>query len=494
MASDHERFIALGTKALVEKARAGGIKAFVSLTFPEYEWSWHHVLTCHYLNKFIKGEIKRLMIFEPPRHGKSELTSRRLPALIHGLYPHDEILAVSYNSELASDMTVDVQRIMDTEVFRHIFPHAQITPEGKASKYKRTRNEHELHPWKVDGKVFPMLGSYRSAGVGGSFTGRGGNWVLIDDPVKNAADADSPSFRDGMEKFYTSTIRTRLEKDARILITMTRWRNDDLAGRLLKLAESNPDADQWTVVSLPAIKEDRSNPYDPREIGDPLWPGKFDRAAMLATQASVGSRDWASLYQQRPNVEGGNIIQSSWIRYYKVLPPRFDQVIQSWDFAVKDKTSSDYTVGQVWGRIGTDKYLLDEVRGRWSFPMACEEVIKLSQKWKDAHKKLIEAKANGPAVVQTLRQRITGLVEVEPRGDKVSRAYAVAPEYESGHVYYPLEEIAPWMPQHRDEVCNFPRDKNDDRVDAETQALDHLRKPVTFRAPIGGHGSGQVFT
>ncbi len=477
---------------LTESARKGNLLAFTRLTKPDYYLNWHHKLLGKYLNRFIRREIRRLIIMMPPRHGKSEMSSRRLPALLHGMYPNDEVLGMSYNSELASDMTIDVQRIMDRQSYKEIFPNSRITPEGSISKYARSSNEHELMPYKdQNGEfVFPQ-GSYRSGGVGGAFTGRGGHWVLIDDYVKNRKEADSKAFRDELYKFYASTLYTRLEGEGSVLITATPWHADDLIHRLLLLQKSNPDADQWTVLRLPAIKESNDNPEDPREIGEALWPQKFGMKQLMTIRAN-SSRDWASLYQQRPTAEGGNIIQSHWIKYYKVIPQKFDQMIQSWDFAVKDKNGSDYTACQIWGRIKADKYLIYQFRARVSFPVACQKVVEISRMFPQAHKKLIEAKANGPAVVQTLRQTVPGLVEVEPYGDKIARLNSVAPDYESGNVYYPSSEIAPWIDDHVSELCDFPNGAHDDTVDCASQALNELRKTPVLYMPLTGH-SGTIY-
>lgn len=482
---------------LISRAREGKLLAFTMLTFPEYQVSWHHKLTCQYLNALIRGDIKRLMIFEPPRHGKSELTSRRLPALIHGLFPNDEILAASYNGELASDMTIDVQRIMDRPEYQEIFPNSRITGEGQLGKYARSKHEHELIPVQLPDKYwsFPR-GSYRSAGVGGAFTGRGANWLLIDDPVKNQEDADSKTFRDNLWKWYVSSARTRLEKDGRVLITMTRWHQDDLAGRLEALAKADKDADQWTILKLPALKEEEGNVNDPRKIGEALWPEKYDVSEINKARAA-GSRAFAAIYQQRPTAEGGNIIKAEWIKRYDVPPKnldvRFDRIIQSWDFATKDKTRSDFAVGQVWGKCGANFYLLHQVRGRWSFPDACQKLIDVSLEWPKALKKVVEAKANGPAVIQTLKTQVPGLVESEPYGDKVSRLYAVSPLYEAGNVWYPSSAVAPWIDEHITELCDFPNGVNDDQVDAASQALDVLRKMGRGGGLVAGHGSGSVF-
>jgi len=460
---------------LKRKAIKGDILAFTKLTYRDYQINWHHRVLAKYLNDFAQKKILRLIITMPPRHGKSELTSRRLPPLIHGMYPNDEILTVSYNGQLASDMTKDVQRIMDMPEYKEIFPTVRIPNDGGTGGYKRTANEHEIMPYQHEDRLWTWhTGSLKSAGVGGSFTGRGGDWVLIDDPVKNREDADSLTFRESLWKFYSSTIRTRLEKNASILLTMTRWHDDDLAGRILNLAKSDKDADQWTVLSLPAIKENDLFPEDTRAIGEVLWPDKYDLKSMMSTKASIGSRDWQALYQQKPAADGGNIIQEKWFKFYDKLPDKFDSIIQSWDFAVKDKATSDFTVGQVWGKIGPDKYFLDQVRGRFDFPTACNKVLMLSEKWPTGIKKLIEAKANGPAIMQTLRKQISGMVEVEPRGDKISRVHAISPEFESGHVYFPSKAIAPWIGDYINELISFPTAVHDDQVDASTQAIDEL--------------------
>lgn len=475
---------------LINAARRGQMLPFTTLTMPSYQVGWHHELTCKVLNLFIRKKIRRLILEEPPRHGKSELTSRRLPALWHGFYPMEEIMLATYNSDLAGDMTTDVQRIMDTPIYHEIFPLSKITPEGSVSKYSRNKHEHELMPLydpKSGLELIRPTGSMRSAGVGGSFTGRGADLILIDDPIKNREDADSTTIRENVWKFYTSTLRTRLEGVGSVLITMTRWHSDDLVGRLLEQAKSDPTADQWVVLRLPAIKEDDDAPYDSRQIGEALWPDKFSVQSLMALKGSIGDRDWAALYQQRPNIEGGNIIKADWIQYYDVLPERFDVIIQSWDMATKDKQTSDFYVGQVWGRKGANKYLLDQVRGRWDFPRACEELIKLSIKWPQSYMKLIEAKANGPAVVQQLKSQVPGLVEVEPYGDKSARLNSVAPEYQAGNVWYPSPKIAPWVPHHVNELCSFPLVKNDDTVDAASQALVQFRTAGAVFAPTAGH-------
>jgi predicted phage terminase large subunit-like protein len=462
---------------------------FTTYTKPDYEVNWHHERLCEFIDEFLADPtFNRAMVFMPPRHGKSEIVSRRLPAFVHGINPDAEIMLSTYNSDLAGDMSTDVQRIIDSPRYAELFPRSQITKEGKLSKYTRSKLEYELIPIQEMGKEpFYPKGSFRAQGVGGSYTGRGSNLTIIDDPYRGRTDSDSKNYREMLYKFYTSTLYTRLERGGKILITLTRWHADDIAAHLLALAKADPHADQWRVLSLPAIRENTANPLDPRKLGDPLWVGKYDAPVLAKIKSSIGSRDWSSLYQQRPTAEGGNIIQSEWIKYYKVLPQRFDQVIQSWDFAVKDKSGSDYTACQVWGRIKADKYLIYQFRARVSFPVACQKVVEISKMFPQAHKKLIEAKANGPAIVQTLKKVIPGLVEVEPYGDKISRVNSIAPQYESGNVYYPVSSIAPWIDDHVTELCDFPNGAHDDTVDCASQALNELKKAQVIYMPIAGH-------
>jgi predicted phage terminase large subunit-like protein len=502
--------IRLQNEVLRDRARSGKLLAFTLATKPDYQTNWHHFKTAYYLNKFLRREIRRLIILEPPRHGKSELSSRRLPPLIHGIYPNDEILAFSYNGDLASDMTIDVQRIMDQEIYQNIFPLSKITPPTAKSNYARSSVEHELIPvednpkiWRPPGLTFDKnrgfivpRGSYRASGVGGSFTGRGGNWLLGDDPIKNREDADSKVFRDMLWDFFRSTARTRLEKDACICITMTHWHRDDIVGRIQELMKFDPLADKYEILRLPAIKENDDAAYDPRKVGEALWPDKYDIKELLATKATIGSRNFAALYQQNPVTEGGNIIQSKWFKFYKQAPTEFDEQVQSWDFAVKDKDDSSYTVGQVWGRVGANKYLLDQVRGKWSFPKACAKLVELSERWPNARKKFVEDKANGPAVIASLKEYVTGLVEVDPKalgGDKTARLNAVAPDFESENVWVPNPEQNPWVQEFIDEVCDFPAGTYADQVDTMTQALIKMRKRPATGSPIAGHGSGIIY-
>ena len=436
---------------------------FVLYVDRNYQMNWHHQLLCEYLDRLAQKEIRRLMVFMPPRHGKSELVSRKFPAFLLGNKPDTSIISCSYASDLASRMNRDVQRLIDSPEYEQLFPNSRLFGKNIRStargRYLRNSDIFE---------IVNHRGVYRSAGVGGGITGMGGEYIIIDDPVKNREEADSATYREKVYNWYTSTLYTRLEKDGCILLTLTRWHEDDLAGKLLKASEDG--ADQWTILELPAICEEPIKPYDIRREGEALWKWKYDESALSKMKATVGSRDWAALYQQHPTPGEGGTFKREWWNYYKVLPSGLYDYIQSWDCTFKDAQSSDYVVGQVWARKGSSRYLLDQVRGRMSFTETIRAVRSLSAKWPQAVRKLIEDKANGTAVIDVLRKELPGLVPVEPEGGKIVRANAVTAVVEAGNVFLPDPSIAPWVHDFVEEHALFPNGSNDDQVDAQSQA------------------------
>ena len=454
-------------QVLIEEARRElarrTMRDFVLYVDDNYQMNWHHRLLCDYLDKLACKEIRRLMVFMPPRHGKSELVSRKFPAFLLGKNPDTSIISCSYSADLASRMNRDVQRLIDSERYLELFPGTQLSNQHTRrfyeTRYTRNNNMFEV----VDKK-----GTYRSSGVGGGITGMGGEYIIIDDPVKNREDADSATMREKVYDWYTSTLYTRLEKDGCILLTLTRWHEDDLAGKLLKAAQEG--ADQWTILELPAVCEYPPKPYDVRQEGEALWKWKYDEEALEKMKVTVGSRDWAALYQQHPTPGEGGTFKREWWNYYKVLPDGLYDFVQSWDCTFKDAQSSDYVVGQVWARKGSSRYLLDQVRGRMSFTETLRAIRSLSAKWPQAIRKLVEDKANGTAVIDVLRKEIPGLIPVEPEGGKIVRANAVTAVVEAGNVFLPDPSIAPWVHDFVEEHTAFPNGANDDQVDAQTQA------------------------
>ena len=395
------------------------------------------------------------MVFMPPRHGKSEFISRYSTAWILGKFPDTRIILASYEADFAATWGRKARDLLE----EHGPSLFGIRVSGKSSAANR---------WDIEGHEGGMV----TAGVNGPITGKGADIGIIDDPVKNDQEAMSVTYQERTYEWYKSTFRTRLQRDGAIILIMTRWHENDLAGKLLAAQEE--EGEKWEVVSLPAIAED-DDPLG-REIGQPLCPGLFTKDALESIKKAVGSYWWASLYQQRPSPAEGGIFKRNWWQYYRRVPDRFDEIIQSWDMTFKDTKTADYVVGQVWGRKGADKYLLDQVRDRMDFPATIQAVRTLSAKWPQARAKLVEDKANGPAVIATLKKEISGLIPVEPQGSKESRAWAVSPEVEAGNVYLPDPSIAPWVHDFIEECAAFPNGANDDQVDAMSQALMRLNK------------------
>lgn len=441
---------------------AHGLAPFILRIMPQYRMGWVHKELCDKLDRFLldvqAGRSPRLMITMPPRHGKSELASRMFPAYALGRNPDLSIIATSYSADLASRMNRDVQRIIESEEYGTIFPGVRLP--GKNSSQFRTATFFEVEGHK---------GGYRSAGVGGGITGMGGNILLLDDVLKDRASADSPTIRQNIWDWYTSTLYTRLAPGGGIIIINTRWHMDDLSGRLLA-AEAAGNGDTWQVINFPAIAE-QDEPH--RKAGEALDPARYSLEQLLKIKAAIGSRDWEALYQQHPTPDGGAVFREAWFRHWKPadIPSRFEAVVMSWDMAFKASDSSDYVVGQVWGRQGAQCFLLDQVRGRWSFTETVDQVVRLAEKWPHANRKYIEDKANGPAVIDTLQRTISGIIPVEPDGSKTARAYAVTPLFEAGNVLFPQPGLYAWTEDLLSELLQFPTGAHDDQVDALTQAL-----------------------
>jgi len=450
------------------------LHAFTKWTNENYKTNWHHKLICDKLDQIVDGGLKRLMIFTPPRHGKSELVSRRFPAYLLGRNPKSNIISASYSADLASSMNRDVQRIMDSAEYAEIFPESSLNK----SNVRSTAQGSYLR----NSDVFEVVGHggvYLSAGVGGGITGRGANYAIIDDPIKNQEEADSHVYREKVWNWYASTLYTRLQKPGVVILTLTRWHEDDLAGRLLALAKADPKADQWEVLNLPARYEQAgAYPLDPRQENEPLWNSDFGDDTLNSIRASVGPRVWNALYQQRPSSIGGNIVQRVWWKTYKELPALFDQMIISADLTFKDGQKNDFAVFQVWGRVGSQKYLIDQVRARMGFTGQLSALKALSGKWPDAQGKYIEDAANGAALVDFLKKDVSGLIAVPAKGSKIARAEAIAPQIEAGNVFLPEPSTAPWINDYIEEWAAFPNGMNDDQVDATSQALKVMSQSI----------------
>lgn len=455
---------------LHRRASRQKLSEFIQFTKPDYDLGWVHEEICEILDTFladvVDGKSPRLIICMPPRSGKSEISSRRFPAYALGRYPELSVIACSYSADLASRFNRDVQRIIDSEGFAEVFPNVSLSGKNVRTSakgnYIRTSDLFE---------IVGHSGSYRSTGVGGGITGQGADILIIDDPIKDRAEADSQTVRDSVWDWYTSTAYTRLSPGGGVIVMATRWHMDDLIGRLVTRSESG-SGDSFKVVSYPAIAE-HDEPH--RHEGEALHPSRYPLDRLLEIKKAIGSRDWDALYQQHPVPDGGALFRADWMNRWteSSIPPDFDMKVMSWDMTFKESKDSDFVVGQVWGVKGSSFYLIDQVRGRMDFVRTRQVFVEFTKKHPDVLAKLIEDKANGTAIINSLAVAVSGLIPITPKESKEARASAVSPLWEAGNVYIP-DDSCPWAGDFVRELLEFPSGAHDDQVDAMTQALSYL--------------------
>ena len=382
------------------------------------------------------------MLFVPPRHAKSETVTVRLPAYWLERWPDQRVIIGAYNQTLANKFSRKCRKIAS--------PRTELSRERTA-----------VEDWETE-----MGGGLRAVGVGGGITGMGGNLIIIDDPVKNREEANSETYRGKVWDWYTDDLYTRLEPGGVMILIMTRWHEDDLAGRII----ASEDGPNWEVISLPAIAE-TDDPMG-REEGVALCPERYDENALASIRSVMGG-SFQALYQQRPSAEEGDIFKREWWRYHREVP-KLTQIIQSWDTGFKTKDQNDFSVCTTWGVTDTGFYLMDRWKEKVEFPVLKRTVISLSNKW-NPHAVLIEDKASGQSLIQELKAKTTIPIRPVPVDtDKVARANAITPTIEAGNVFLPQD--AHWLQDYIDELATFPSGTHDDQVDSTTQFLNYIRR------------------
>jgi predicted phage terminase large subunit-like protein len=433
----------------LEPARTD-LAAYGAALWPPFELALHHKLIVEELEKVERGILDRLMLFLPPRFGKSVVTSTVFPSWYLGRNPHKSIIASSYGQELSSDFGRRVRGFVSDPLHRAIFPNSIIVDDSNA-----------VHRFGLTAG-----GNYYAGGAGGPITGRGADLLLIDDPIKSREDAYSVATRRNLKDWYQHVAYTRLQPGAAVVLIQTRWHEDDLAGWLLREHAKKG----WRVVSLPAIAE--SGDLLGRAEGATLWPEKFSLETLQRIKEAIGSSAWASLYQRRPTRQEGAIFHTGW---FKSLPeqPTYHRCILSLDTAFKTTQTADYSVVQTWLENPIGYYLTQCWRGRVEFPQLKNRVLEIAEVWKP-NAVLIEDAASGQSLVQSLKNETRlPIIPVRPQGDKTMRASAVSPLIEAGKVFLP--EKADWLADFMDEVTAFPASPHDDMVDAMTQFLNWAR-------------------
>jgi predicted phage terminase large subunit-like protein len=452
-------------RALVDELLRRDLVAFIRRTFEAvapgetFRMNWHISAMAHVLQEVRLGKINRLIITIPPRHLKSITTSVAFPAFLLGHEPTKKIICVSYSADLSTKHARDSRAVMSSRWYRRVFPTMRISLE------KNT--ELEL--------VTTMRGGRLATSVGGTLTGLGGNFIILDDPM-NPKQAMSEATRKSVIQWFGNTLLSRLndKREDVIIVVMQRLHVDDLVGTLLEQGG-------WYHLDLPAIADAPQrvplgrNKFHHRDAGDILHPALEPARVLAQIKAQMGTMDFSAQYLQRPIPAEGNLIKREWLKFYHTVPQKLPQdlTVISWDTAMKATEIADFSVATVWHVQGDNCYLLDLVRKRFDFPDLKQTVIKQKEQWPGAHV-LVEDKGSGTSLIQELRRDHVTVIPISPENDKVTRLYATQPRFENGSVHFPAG--APWLEDLLAELLAFPHARHDDQVDSISQALGWIDK------------------
>lgn len=456
------------------------------LANPKSKLYRHTKFVCEKLQKIIDGEQHFYIVEMPPQHGKSLSITKTFPSYYLMRNPSKHVMVSAYSQDLYTQFAASNRRAFTS--WSKLFG---------LKTGKNTASEFEVLDPRGEGSP----GSFFATSMLGGASGMPADLLIIDDPIKNSEEAMSPTIKNKIWNEWNMTFYPRLQKGGSVIVIMTRWQKDDLAGRLLQRS-SLP----WEEIKLPAIAEDLSDGQADaigRKTGEPLCPELHDLDELLTHKHDMGTQQFTALYQQSPTVEGGNLFKREWVKYFVpdrqtqvrlgltdkeavVQPKIFDELAQSWDATFKDSDSSDYVAGQVWARRDADYYLMDWVHERLSFVQTLSAIRSITAKWPKAKAKYIEDKANGSAIIDTLKHEIGGIIPVTPDGGKIVRASAVSPLWEAGNVYVPHPLWKPGIEDLLQEIFEFPNAPHDDYVDAMTQALNYIKKHKKVIHRFGG--------
>lgn len=465
-----------------ERARRT-MAGFTMWTKPDYIMEPFHFAICKELDQFLADVVAkrspRLMLFAPPQHGKTELASRRFPAKALGDYPNLRFIATSYNASLASSINRDVQRILDDETYGQLYPKTALFG-------KNIRTVASSGSWLRNNDIFEIVdhkGFYFSAGVGVGIAGRSADILIMDDPVKDAAEAYSEVTRASIWEWYINVASRRVQSGGGILLIMTRWHEDDPAGRLVTQMKENPLTSQWRIVSYTGLAEQDESF---RKKGEALAPHRFTTENLLSAKAEMGPTRFNALFQQRPTAMEGNIFKVQYVQY--IFPGSIEKVDQkalSLDAAVKEKETNDFSALLEGWQFDKGILIRSRIHGRMPYPQL-REMTKQKAATDQYSALLIEDKSAGQQVIQELQQTTTLPIKpINPGIDKVARAWVIIPAWETNQIWLPCDEDGvpePWTEHFLAELFSFPNGAHDDQVDAFTQLVNY------FTLSPGGRG------
>ena len=459
-------------------------ESYIAIQYPSYRFSPHNYLIAKKLRKLESGEIRRLMIFMPPRHGKTMQVSEFFPAWYLGRNPSHQVIDATYSYDRAGAIGCKVRNQLIDPVHQLVFPECNISADSKGA-----------NKLSID-----QGGHYYSVGVGGAIVGRGAHLFVIDDPIKSREDAESITSRRKIIEWFKAVAYTRLMPDNRIVMVMTRWHFDDLAGRLLDEAK-----EKWDVLSLPAIAESDDEETE-RKTGEALWSSDYPVHTLKTIKNSIGSREWNAQYQQRPLDEEGGMLKLGWFKRYDereimrydvtcmskkelpdIKPFGIHKIVLSWDTAFKETELNDPSSCTVWGISEMGYYLLYVYNKRMGFPKLKKEALRIWNRYMrygmGVVAVLIEDRASGQSLIQVLEvETRIPIIPIRPESNKVIRTDEISPIIEAGHVHLP--ENAPWLIRYETQLAQFPLGREDDDVDSTTQFLRWVSAPRYKRSKV----------
>ncbi len=488
------------------RSAARNFNPFIRYMQRDYHMGWFHERLAAALNDFvievIAGRSPRLIIEAPPRHGKSTQASRLLPPFLLGCDPSLEILSTSYGDAIAYEFCADVQRIMDSTLYHSVFPKTIIPGlYGKRGAVKRSADHFGM---------IGKSGAYRAAGLGSALTGRGADVLIVDDPFKGREDSQSPTQRAKIYDNFTSAAMTRVHKGGGIIIIATRWHEDDIVGRIRADKEWSQT---WKTVSFPALAVE--DEYDEngrllRATGEPLCDALKSKSELLELKRSMSLSMWSAIFQQAPSPETGGLLKRYNWRYWQPadanlppvvvtddegrkieieaerLPKMFERNVMSWDLNFGDSRNGDvdFVVGLVIRTRGAKRFIIDRYKSRADFTETIRAMKQMIDEYPECSAKFVEKAANGTASMNLLENTygVTGLIPVPKDKNKYLYADSANDQLRAGNWYLPHPRMAPWVDDFLHTLTMFPNAKNDDDVDAWSQAAIKLQTSARLDA------------